>query len=291
MAENGLFSVDEFAKFSRTTKETLRHYDRIGLLTPVLRGENKYRYYSNGQLAVVNVIRTLQELGMTLDEIKKVKDDLSPAFADKLFEQQINKIDQKIEGWVRAQKLLFTLRKTIRSVLYADEDGITVQHFPAEAIVLGDLNDYSRGRNDYDALLSFYHLMQEKYPDLDLNYSVWGVFSEERVKNGDWVWPDRYYFYNPEGRDKRPAALYAVGYTRGGYGQCGGLYKRLIEYIDKNGLEICGDAYEEYPLNEVCIPKNNNYFFPLTTGATGLEPAISGLTGQRDKPASLRPLM
>ena len=25
------------------------------------------------------------------------------------------------------------------------------------------------------------------------------------------------------------------------------------------------------------------------TGATGLEPAISGLTGQRDKPASLRP--
>ena len=27
----------------------------------------------------------------------------------------------------------------------------------------------------------------------------------------------------------------------------------------------------------------------LATGATGLEPAISGLTGQRDKPASLRP--
>gem|GEM_PF-5179251 len=26
------------------------------------------------------------------------------------------------------------------------------------------------------------------------------------------------------------------------------------------------------------------------TGATGLEPAISGVTGQRDKPASLRPL-
>ena len=25
------------------------------------------------------------------------------------------------------------------------------------------------------------------------------------------------------------------------------------------------------------------------SGATGLEPAISGLTGQRDKPASLRP--
>ena len=35
--------------------------------------------------------------------------------------------------------------------------------------------------------------------------------------------------------------------------------------------------------------KNKNALVIFTTGATGLEPAISGLTGQRDKPASLRP--
>ena len=259
----GLFSVNEFARFSRTTKETLRHYDRIGLLTPMSRGANNYRYYSSGQLAVVNVIRTLQELGMSLDEIKNHKDNLTPALIGELFERQIVNIDRKIESWVRAQKLLFTLRKTIKSVQDVDEDSITVQYLPAEALVLGDLNDYSRGRNDYDALLSFYHAISEKYPDMDLNYSVWGVFSEERVKGGDWVWPDRYYFCNPEGRDRRPAALYAIGYTRGGYGQCGELYKRLFEFIDSNGFEICGDAYEEYPLNEVCITDNGNYLIRL----------------------------
>ena len=263
MSDSGLFSINEFAKLSRTTKETLRHYDRIGLLTPTSRGANNYRYYSSGQLAVVNVIRTLQELGMTLDEIRKIKDDLSPAVIDELFERQIKLIDQKIESWVRAQKLLFTLRKTIRSVLYIDEEDITVQYLPAEAIVLGDLNDYSRSRTDYDALLSFYHLMQERYPDLDLNYSVWGCFSEQRIKKEDWVWPDRYYFYNPEGRDKRPAGLYALGYTRGGYGQCDNLYKRMNKYIAENNYEICGDAYEEYPLNEVCLPDSNNYLIRL----------------------------
>ena len=92
-----------------------------------------------------------------------------------------------------------------------------------------------------------------------MNYPVWGFFSENRIKQEDWVWPDRYYFYNPEGRDKRPAAFYAIGYTRSGYGQGGDLYKRLIDYIKKNGFEICGDAYEEYPLNEVCIMDNTNY--------------------------------
>ena len=259
MADNGLLTVNKFAEFSRTTRDTLLHYDKLDLLTPVLRGANNYRYYSSGQLAVVNVVRTLQELGMELDEIKRKKDNLSPTLVDELFSQQIKKIDLKIDEWVRAQKLLFTLKKIINSAMDVDEDQITVRFLPAEAIILGDLNDYSRGRNDYDALLSFYHTMHKKHPDLDLNYPVWGCFSEDRIKQGDWVWPDRFYFYNPEGRDKKPAASYAIGYARGGYGQSGGLYERIMDYIDGNGYEVAGDVYEEYPLNEVCITDSTNY--------------------------------
>jgi len=125
--------------------------------------------------------------------------------------------------------------------------------------VLGDLNDYSRGRNNYDALADFYDVISRRFPDLDLNYPVWAVFSEEQIRRGDWVWPDRYYFYNPEGRDKRPAAFYDIGYMRGGYGQGDELYKRMLDFIDRNGFEICGDAYEEYPLNEVCVSDDTNY--------------------------------
>ena len=263
MGNDGLFTINEFAKYSRTTRETLRHYDRIGLLTPISRGANNYRLYSNRQLSVVNVIRTFQELGMTLGEIKEISDDRCSVLVDELFERQIKMIDQKIEGWVHAQKLLFTLRKAIHSVSCIDEDNITVQYLPVEAIVLGDLNDYGQGRNHYDALLNFYESMHEKYPDMDLNYPVWGVFSEERVKKGDCVWPDRYYFYNPEGRDKRPAAHYAIGYTRGWYGQCGDLFERLIAYTDEHGFEICGDAFEEYPLNEVCAADSSNYLIRM----------------------------
>jgi len=45
MPENGMFSISDFAKYSRTTRDTLLHYDRIGLLSPATRGENNYRYY------------------------------------------------------------------------------------------------------------------------------------------------------------------------------------------------------------------------------------------------------
>ena len=257
------FSVAEFAEFSRTTRDTLLYYDKIGLLSPELRGDNKYRYYSGGQLSIVNLIRTYQALGMTLAEIVHLKEERTPERIDEHLEQQIRLIDDKIDEWVRARKLLMTLKKIIHSGLSVDENAITIQFMPTEAIVMGELNDYSRGRNDYDALLSFYRSCSEKYPDLDLNYPVWGIFSEERIKQRDWVWPDRFYFYNPEGLDKKPAALYAVGYTRGGYGQSAALYERMLDYIDANGFEICGPAYEEYPLNEVCVIHDKDYLMRL----------------------------
>ena len=259
MRRDALFSVKDFAKFSRTTKDTLLHYDRIGLLSPEVRNDNKYRYYSVRLLAIVNVIRTLQRLGMSLEEIRDLKDNRTPAKTAEFFSHQIEKIDERIDEWTRARKLLLTLQKTINDVSNVDEDTITIQFLPAEAIVLGEINDYSRGRNAYDALLSFYNETGEMYPELDLNYPVWGYFFGERIKNGDSVWPDRYYFYNPEGNDRKPASLYAIGYTRGGYGCCGELYRRMNDYIDNNGFEICGDVYEEYPLNEISVAESDNY--------------------------------
>ncbi len=257
--DKGLFSISDFADFARTTKDTLIHYDKIGLLSPVSRGENNYRYYSGNQLAVVNVIRTFQDLGMSLGDIKEMKDHRTPESIDEMLEKQMEKINLKIEEWVRAKKLLSTLQEVVRSGLDADEDDVTIQFLPAKAIVLGGLNDYYRGQGDYDALYHFYHSIRNVHPDLNFNYPVWGLFSKERIKRGDWVWPDRYYFYNPEGSDSKPAGLYAVGYARGGYGQSDGLYRRIIDYVGENGFEICGDAYEEYPLNELSVVDDDNY--------------------------------
>jgi len=259
MPESGLLSISDFAEFSRTTRDTLLHYDRIGLLSPVLRGENNYRYYSISQLAIVNVIRTFQQLGMSLEEIGGLSDKRTPELADKVFKLQIEEIDNKIKEWVKARKLLLTLQKAINSVSGIDERDITVEFMPAEAIVLGGINDYSRNRSDYDALLSFYNDVSRNYPEIDLNYPVWATYSQDSLIKKDWSNPDRYYFYNPEGYDRKPAALYAVGYKRGGYCTNYDLFERINDYIDKNGYEICGDAYEEYPLNEICATDDKDY--------------------------------
>ncbi len=257
--ERRFYSSGSFAKLARTSRDALRLYNSLGLLTPVSRGENNYNYYSPAQLANVNFIRILQQLGMTLDEIRTLHDRRTPEGVNAFFEAQLGEIDKKVDEWAKARKLLLTYKKFIHDALGADEKNITIQFFPEENIILGAPNDYGAGHDDYGVLSHFYSDMRGKYPELDLNYPVWGRFSGERIRRGDWNWPDRYYFYNPDGHDKKPAALYAVGYVRGGYGQAGKLYERMVRYIADNGFEVSGDAYEEYPLNEVCISDDNNY--------------------------------
>ena len=260
--EEGL-SITEFAKLSRTNRSTLLYYDRIGLLSPVSRKDNTYRYYSYAQMYIVNLIRTGQALGLSLDKIKYLRNEASPELVDELLEGHISQIDDEINKWVKSRKLLTTIKSIIHPLLTVDETSITVEYIPAEPIVLGGFNDYNMNKNVQTAFSQFYIDCQKKYPDLDLNYPVWGVFSEERIKNGDWVWPDRFYFFNPDGYDKRPAAHYAIGYTRGGYGRCGDLYERLIAYINENGYEICGPAFEEYPLAELCYVNDSDHLIRL----------------------------
>jgi DNA-binding transcriptional MerR regulator len=254
---NKFLSIRDFAKFSRVTKAALLHYDKVGLLRPVSRGQdNKYRYYSTRQLSTLNVIRTLQEFGLTLSEIKTLIKNRTPADTSTLFMELMGEVDKKIIRWHRAKQLIFTFLRAMMSVADVDKDVISIQNMPATSITLGPMNDYRNGNDDFDALCIFYNSLHDR--NIDLNYPVWGFFAQERIRQRDWKWPDRYYFFNPEGTDTRPAGQYAVGYGYGSYGQnTSSIYERLLAYIDENGFEICGDSYEEYPLNEISVADDN----------------------------------
>ncbi len=257
-----MLSVGDFAKLSRSTKQTLYYYDKKGLLSPEIRDENnKYRFYSVKQLAVCNTIRILQKLGVPLTEIKTLLVWRTPDLAEDILLRQIGDLGEKQRQIAQAQMLLHITLQSLRSGQRIDENIINVQHFPAQKIVIGEQNDYSDGKTDYDALYTFYQTVSEKYPlsEYDTCYPVWGIMSEKHIKKGEWGYPDRYYFFNPMGKDERPAAMYAVGHTRSGYGGGADLFKRMYTYIEQNGYEICGDAYEEYPHNEIGIPDEGNY--------------------------------
>jgi DNA-binding transcriptional MerR regulator len=259
-----ILSINQLAKFARVTRDTLIHYDKIGLVKPVKRGENNYRYYSDEQIALVNLIRTLQLLGMPLKDIGEFVPERTPESILTVFSQQLIMIDHDIEELTQVRKLLLTYQAMIEEASAVDEHQIAIHWQEAEKIFLGPVNDYSGRRSLNDALLDFYKYCDQPCNQTDLNYAAWGVYSQERLERGDWNWPDRFYFNNPDGADVKPAGLYVTGYTRGNYGQSDALYRRLIAYVATHDLEICGPAYETYPLNEISIPDPNQYLMRVS---------------------------
>lgn len=55
-------SAGEFARLCKTTRDTLRYYDKMGILVPKKNTENGYHYYSYGQITsyyFINFFRTI----------------------------------------------------------------------------------------------------------------------------------------------------------------------------------------------------------------------------------------
>ena len=74
MSELAYLKIGELARATGLTVGTLRYYSDIGLLQPVHRAENNYRYYAQNASEQVQFIKKAQALGFTLEEIKQILD-------------------------------------------------------------------------------------------------------------------------------------------------------------------------------------------------------------------------
>ena len=67
------YRIGETASLMGITTQTLRFYDKIGLVKPVkIDQRTGYRYYAYEQFHFIDRIKYLQSLGMPLDDIKEV---------------------------------------------------------------------------------------------------------------------------------------------------------------------------------------------------------------------------
>jgi MerR family mercuric resistance operon transcriptional regulator len=62
----------QLADLAGVSRDTLRHYERKGVLTRPLRGQNGYRQYPSEALQRVQLVRRALSVGFTLDELARV---------------------------------------------------------------------------------------------------------------------------------------------------------------------------------------------------------------------------
>ena len=100
--------IGEFADICKTNISVLRHYDKIGLLTPELVDPfTGYRYYSAGQIRHFQDIGKLKKAGFSLGEIKMLLQDAKDTtHLAEAFEAKRRELEQALFNLERAKTVL-----------------------------------------------------------------------------------------------------------------------------------------------------------------------------------------
>jgi len=67
----GLLRIGQVSKLYGISLDTLRHYDRKGLLKPITDSQNDYRYYSLEHLDILEMILVGKYINIPLDQMKE----------------------------------------------------------------------------------------------------------------------------------------------------------------------------------------------------------------------------
>lgn len=94
-----MFRIGEFSKIAQVPASLLRYYDDIGLFRPIHSDRDTgYRYYSVQQLTKLNRILALKDLGLSLEQVKRLlEDEVSPDEIRGMLALKKAQIEQTIE--------------------------------------------------------------------------------------------------------------------------------------------------------------------------------------------------
>ncbi|MDR0238625.1 MAG: MerR family DNA-binding transcriptional regulator [Deltaproteobacteria bacterium] len=259
-----LLSIKDFSDFTGINESTLRYYDKIGLLSPSHRGENRYRYYLPVQLILANFIRVLINLRVPLAVIKEMNTQRTPQEMLALLAQQENKLDRRLRDLQAAYSVIHTYRDAIQTGMFAHEHDIRVQELDEAHCVLGPPADFSDGSPFYKPFMDFCNAAPEL--NVNLNYPIGGYHESMTAFVNAPGQPDRFYSLDPYGKHRRNAGRHLVAYRRGYYGEFGDIAQKMLSYAQANALAFHGPVFVIYLLDEVSIANPSQYLAQIVAG-------------------------
>ena len=186
----------------------------------------------------------------------------SPEKLIKLFAKHQAIVADELSYLKNVHSVIGTFMELLIEGVSAMETEISASVLPERRIILGDENDFCMSVGFYREFMRFCNAPHE--PTLNLSYPIGGFFESMDVFLNEPSQPTRFFSLDPNGKDKKEAGLYLIGYTRGYYGQTNDLPKRMAAYAKKNGLVFIGPVYNIYLFDEMSITDTERYLLQVS---------------------------
>ncbi len=261
------FTTGEFAALCGTTKATLFHYDKMGVLCPMRDPENNYRYYTDKQVSAFDAISSLTEIGTSLAEIRDLWQNWD-------LERYLQLLDRKEQEMAEREKQLREMRGFLHYIreetrCYADVTGeeLDFVELPAQRFAVGpggDMDPRERRRFYAGTLES---IRRNRSVQRMEDICVGSVVRKESADQGEYF-PS--FYYSDEANAsitgqtrERPAGTYARFYHRGHRRGIGLRIRRALEELRQQGWRLAGDIWVDDHLNIMVTFAPGESIFPI----------------------------
>lgn len=251
------FSIGDIAKIHNVSVQTLRHYDKIGLLKPsYINEETGYRYYSAKDFVIIDLIKQCKSMGLSLGEIKDIINNYTSldSILD-IMKKQKDIIDKKISELNNIRNNISFLEERINNSLEEGIDTIFIKEYPKREFIKYDntnrftvefeinlskaLADAERKYNNFNKELAFVTSFNDFVKDEKSVYKAM-MLSFTEMENIN----DKEKFIIPEGK-------YITINFDDDYKDTRKYYSRIMRHIIENNIKVKGDFYEIYAITRV----------------------------------------
>ncbi|WP_127534471.1 MerR family transcriptional regulator [Paenibacillus kobensis] len=283
MRRDQYYSIGQTAKICDISIQTLRYYDKTGLVKPgYVDTHSGYRFYSTQNLLHIKIIQDMKAMNFSLEEIdhalkQEHMDLVQRMFADKQEEmrRQIQELEQ-VQAAIarRVEQIDFLQRigsgmaeldvlielKTIPDRLVACERGRHVLEMDTYIMLYTELFQRMKtnGLKPSGYIMSVYHenIMTFNRNDTDIEVCI-PIESEVRQSGERTVGAD---FVRVV-----PGGEYITGMYCGlpNEQSCKHIYGKLQEWIRLNGYRECGSAMEQYLVDMTQMMKADEFIVEL----------------------------
>jgi len=131
-----MFSIGEFARHGRVSVRMLRHYDAIGLLRPAcVDAASGYRFYKASQLAELNRVIALKDLGFSLQQVHAIlAEEVSAAELRGMLKLRRAEIHAQIEAETTRLARVEARLLTIEDEGRVPVDGVVIKRLAAARV-------------------------------------------------------------------------------------------------------------------------------------------------------------
>lgn len=264
-----LYSIGQASKKTDVSPRTLRYYESVGLIEPDFVKDNGYRYYSEETILVMSIIKYLQFMDFSLDEIKRFISKADYDNVNQIFNELISKTEDDltklndrliiIKDWnelIAEASTALLIHNNTPSIKYMNRKELVKYpidfDYDYEKQIL-DL-DFANFIKDNDniitgAVMFYFPSYKDRIKYEAVNRNVNGFYIQNtvrKIKNKDIV-----FCLSP--------GFYASIYHFGGYSNIRDSYERLIQWSKENCYKLHNQSIERFVVDTWTLREEDKY--------------------------------